>query len=79
LRKPASSNALNGSTATQASIEYIPDRLVRVASGTIINAAVVRMTGAGNTGLAMQNGTDDDERLEDGAVQLGDPVRLVCL
>ena len=47
---------LDGSTATEASIEYIPGNPITVAAGTTINAAAVQMTSGGNTGVAVQNG-----------------------
>ena len=47
---------LDGSTATEASIEYIPDNPISVAPGTTINAAAVRMTSGGNMGVTVQNG-----------------------
>ena len=47
---------LDGSTATEASIEYIPDNPISVRPGTTINAAAVRTTSAGNTGVTVQNG-----------------------
>jgi Chitobiase/beta-hexosaminidase C-terminal domain len=47
---------LDGSTATEASIKYIPDTPIRVAPGTTINAAAVRLTSAGNSGVTVQNG-----------------------
>jgi hypothetical protein len=53
---------LDGATATEGSIEYIPGVPVTVAPGTTINAAVVQMTSGGNTGVTVQNGqaTQDD-------------------
>jgi hypothetical protein len=47
---------LDGSTATEASIEYVPDNPISVAPGTTINAAAVRMTSGGNRGVTVQNG-----------------------
>lgn len=47
---------LDGSTATEASTEYISGNPITVASGTTINAAAVQMTSGGNTGVAIQNG-----------------------
>jgi hypothetical protein len=47
---------LDGSTATEASIEYIPGNPVTVAPGTTINAVAVLMTNGGNTGVTVQNG-----------------------
>jgi hypothetical protein len=47
---------LDGSTATEASIEYIPGNPITVAPGTTINAAAVQMTSGSNTGVAVQNG-----------------------
>jgi len=47
---------LDGSMATEASIEYIPGNPITVAPGTTINAAAVQMTSGGNTGVAVQNG-----------------------
>src|SRR6202453_1002181 len=46
---------LDGSTATEASIEYTGNP-VTVAPGTTINAAAVLMTSGGNTGVTVQNG-----------------------
>jgi hypothetical protein len=46
----------DGSTATEASIEYVPDNPISVAAGTTINAAVVRKTSGGNMGVTVQNG-----------------------
>lgn len=47
---------LDGSTATEASIEYVRGAPIRVAPGTTINAAAVRVTSGGNTGVTVQNG-----------------------
>jgi hypothetical protein len=47
---------LDGSTATEGSIEYIPGNPVTVASGTTINAVAVQMTSGGVTGVTVQNG-----------------------
>jgi hypothetical protein len=47
---------LDGSTATEASIEYISGNPITVAPGTTINAAAVQMTSGGGTGVAVQNG-----------------------
>lgn len=47
---------LDGSTATEASIEYIPGNPVTVAPGTTINAVAVQMTNGSSTGVAVQNG-----------------------
>ena len=45
---------LDGSTATEASIEYTAP--VTVASGTVINAVAVQMVSNGKTGVTVQNG-----------------------
>ena len=47
---------LDGSTATEASIEYIPGNPVTVADGVTINAVAVQMTNGIATGVAVQNG-----------------------
>jgi Chitobiase/beta-hexosaminidase C-terminal domain len=47
---------LDGSTATEGSIEYIPGVPVTVAPGTTINAVAVQMTSGGNTAVTVQNG-----------------------
>lgn len=46
---------LDGSTATEASIEYVGNP-VTVASGTTINAVAVQTTSGGITGVTVQNG-----------------------
>lgn len=47
---------LDGSTATEGSIEYIPGSPVTVAPGTTINAVAVQMVSGGYNGVAVQNG-----------------------
>jgi Chitobiase/beta-hexosaminidase C-terminal domain len=47
---------LDGSTATEGSIEYVSGNPVTVASGTTINAVAVQMTSGGATGVTVQNG-----------------------
>jgi hypothetical protein len=47
---------VDGSTATEGSIEYIPGNPVAVASGTTINAVAVQMVSGGSAGVAIQNG-----------------------
>jgi len=47
---------LDGSTATEGSIEYMSGVPVTVAPGTTINAVVVQTTSGGNTAVTVQNG-----------------------